>query len=282
MTRVFELCDKYYTVYAANKKWRSQGEDLRQIRKYIVPHFGQRDVAGIQYEDIETLHADLKATPYQANRVLALLSKIFDLAEKWRMRPHGSNPCRGIQRYRELRRSRYITPEEAPKVAEALDRYEVTWPKEVAFIYLLMLSGARPEEIARAQWDWLELSKAGGVLRLPDSKTGARSVYLSPRLVSLLGALENKGGVILKGARPAVLWRLLRDQLGLSGLRLYDLRHSFASAALAAGYSLDQIGELLGHRSAQTTKRYAHLMEDKAHEVAAGTSAHLERMLNPS
>lgn len=274
-----DLCTRYLKQYAVTKKPRSLAEDARQIRTYILPALGTLPAADIQYESIENLHLVMKATPYQANRTLALLSKIFTLAEKWRLRPHGSNPCAGIQRYREVSRTRYMSPAEAPHLAAALGRHAAAHPQEVAFIQLLLLSGARPEEIARARWDWLELVGEGGVLRLPDSKTGARSVYLSPRLVRLLGTIARTTGCILAGAKPAALWRLLRVEAGMSELRLYDLRHTFASAALAAGYSLDQIGALLGHKSTQTTRRYAHLMEEKAHEVAAGTSAKLEAML---
>ena len=277
-----ELCNRYLREHVASKKPRSQVEDLRQIQAYILPPLGAKLVADIQYEDVEKIHAAMKKTPYQANRTLALLSKIFSLAEKWRLRPYGSNPCAGIQRYRELPRTRYMSPVEAPRLAAALERHAAAYPQEVAFIQLLLLSGARPEEIARARWDWLELVGEGGVLRLPDSKTGARSVYLSPRLVRLLETIPITGGCILAGAKPAALWGLLRAEAGMPELRLYDLRHTFASAALAAGYSLDQIGALLGHKSTQTTRRYAHLMEEKAHEVAAGTSARLEEMLSPS
>lgn len=281
MKTVVDLCTLYLIKYAVNKKPRSQAEDARQIKAYILPAMGYKSVESVQYEDVESLHLKLKSVPYQANRVLALLSKMFALAEKWRLRPHGSNPCRGVDRYKEMSRRRYLTPEEAPKVAAILATHEESHPLEVAYVYLLLLSGARPEEIGRARWDWLELSGNSGVLRLPDSKTGARSVYLSPRLVRLLAGLPRAGVCILDGADPHALWGIVRSQAGVPDLRLYDLRHSFASAALAEGYTLDQIGELLGHRSPSTTKRYAHLMEGKAFEVAAGTSARLEAMLNP-
>jgi len=279
---VADLCDRYLKKYAVLKKPRSLAEDARQIKAYVLPALGAKILADVQYEDIEKLHAAMKATPYQANRVLALLSKMFSLAEKWRLRAYGSNPCAGIQRYKERQRTRYMSPAEAPRLNALLAAYEASRPLEVAFIYLLLLSGARPDEISKARWEWLELVGEGGVLRLPDSKTGARPVYLSPRLVRLLGTLPRTAGCILAGANPTALWGLLRVEAGVPELRLYDLRHTFASAALAAGYSLDQIGALLGHSSTQTTRRYAHLMEDKAHEVATGTSALLEKMLSPA
>src|SRR3990167_853334 len=280
MKTVADLCARYLKTHAAaTKKPRSLAEDARMIGTYVVPELGHLAAEAVQYENIEKLHDDMEGTPYQANRVLALLSKIFTLAEKWRLRPQGSNPCRGVDRYKEVSRRRYLTPEEAPRVAAVLAQQEVAHPLAVAYVYLLLLSGARPEEIGRARWDWLELSGESGVLRLPDSKTGMRSVYLSPRLVRLLAGLPRTGERILDGAKPHALWTIVRNLAGGPDLRLYYLRHSFASAALAEGYTLDQIGELLGHKSTQTTHRYAHLIEHKAHEIAAGTSAKLERML---
>jgi integrase len=276
---VNDLCDRYWREYAGTKKPRSQDEDHRLLKAIIRPQLGSRAVASIRYEDVERLMAGLKNTPYQANRVASLMSKMFALAEKWRLIATGSNPCRGVTRYKERSRQRYLTADEARALADALRRHEEDAPDDVAFIYLLLMTGARPDEIARAEPDWLQELPSGAVLRLPDSKTGERTVYLPPGVAALLTA--RRGGALRRffSRRPTKLWATIRAEIGAPDLRLYDLRHQFASAALAAGYSLDQIGELLGHRSTQTTKRYAHLIPSKAHEVAAGTSALLERMM---
>lgn len=279
---VSAACTRYINEYLTGKKPRSQLEDLRQIRAYVLPNLGGMDVAAVAYEDIRGLHKKMARTPYQANRVLVLLSKLFNLAEIWRLRPPGSNPCRGVQRYKEHSRWRHMTEAEAPRVAAAIAAHEPQYPLEVAFLYTVMLSGARPDEVRRARWDWLAKTDAGGVLEFPDSKTGARNVYLSPRLMALFATLPRSGPLILQGARPERLWGIIRAQAGVPDLRIYDLRRTFATAALAAGHTIDQIGELLGHRSAQTTKVYARLMSSKAGQVAAGASAHLEGMLNPS
>ena len=273
-----DLCNRYLREYVGMKKDRSQLEDLRQIRRYILPAIGAMPAADVQYEDIEKLHAAMEATPYQANRTLALLSKIFSLAEKWRLRPYGSNPCAGIQRYREVPRTRYMSPAEAPKLAAALDRHAAAHPQEVAFLYLLLLTGARPDEIARAQADWI----VGDVLCLPDSKTGARKVYLPPQVAGILASLPTGLPTLLGIKSPAKLWGRIRTEIGSPDLRLYDIRHHFASIALAAGHSLDQIGELLGHKSTSTTKRYAHLLPTKAAEIAASTAGAMMSFLGRS
>jgi integrase len=280
---VAELADRYLQQYAdKNKKQRSRDEDERQIEKYLLPRLGARKVYDVQHEDIERLHESMKDTPHQANRVLSLLSKMFNLAEKWRLREPFTNPCRHVARYKEAKRRRYMTADEAPRIAELLRAAESTAPRAVLFIYLLVLSGARPDEIARACREDILPRSVGGVLHMQDTKTGARDVYLPPQIMDLLARLPKKTGSLTGIRSPKKLWDRVRVAAGCPDLRLYDLRHSFATAALRAGYSLEQIGELLGHRSTQTTKRYAHLDDGMAQKAAAGTATVLERMLNPS
>lgn len=271
---VTELGKRYLREHASTKKVKSAREDSRQLHKYIVPYLGDLHVQSVQYEDIAGLHKRMTATPYQANRVLALLSKMFELAERWRLRDPLTNPTRHVNRFTERKRRRYMTNDEAPRVARALSVHGVSDPQGVAFIRLLIYTGARPSEIAEARPEWLD----GAVLNLPDSKTGERSVFLSSEALEQFHILEP----IVKGVRntPEHLWHKIRLEVGCKDLRLYDLRHTFASAALKAGYTLDQIGELLGHRNANTTKRYAHLMTDKALEVAGVTSGVLVEMMS--
>lgn len=253
------------------------------LNKYVIPKLGGLKVYTAHYEDIDAPHKAMSKTPYLANRVLAVLSCIFSYAEKSRFRLAGDNPCRHVTRFKEDKRKRYLTKAEAPAVAAALSAHAVRNPQAVAFIYLLMLSGARPIEITTARREWVECVGDGGVLRLPDSKTGARPVFLPPQVMSIIAKLPIcQDGRLFSIKSPKHLWSKLRLEAGVPDMRLYDLRHSFASVALGAGYSLSQIGELLGHTSVHATKRYAHLMEDKAHEIAAGTAGLLERMLNSS
>lgn len=276
-----EFSQRYLDQYADQcKKKRSRDEDQRQIKTYLLPRLGARKVHEVQHEEVESLHAAMKCTPHQANRVLALLSKMFNLAEKWRLRVAFSNPCRHVRRYHERKRKRYMTSTEAPRIAELLRSYETRFPHAVAFIYLLILSGARPDEIARAKHDWIEVRGTGGTLHMPDTKTGSRPVYLPPQVMTLLKCIPGTG--TLTGLKsPKHLWDRIRKEAGCLDLRLYDLRHTFASAALRAGYSLEQIGELLGHKNTQTTKRYTHLVDEVAQEAVAKTALVLEDMMSP-
>ena len=272
---VSDLCDQYLREHVPHKKSASQKEDKHQIEHYVRPRLGKKKIADVTYNDIALVHKALAHVPYRANRLLALLSKMFTLAERWGHRPGHTNPCRHIERYKEAKRERYMAREEAQAVAEALARHEEQFPQAVSFIYLLILTGARRGEIAAAKWDWLD----GNVLRLPDSKTGAKCVFLPPQAMAVVEKLPRTTGTICGLRSPRALWDKVRAEAGCPDLRLHDLRHSFASAALAAGLSLSQIGELLGHRSTQTTKRYAHLMDEAAHAAAAQTASKLAEMM---
>jgi integrase len=266
---VKEAIDRYAKEHAPKRK--TGGDAVKLLRAHLERKLGGEKVASIDHSHIHALHASLAKTPILANRVVQHASKLFNLCEipwKYRTPTHG-NPCRGIERFPEKKRKRYMSPDEAQKIAVALDKYKGEFPAGVAYIYLLILTGTRRGEIWDARWEWLD----GNVLRLPDSKTGAKSVYLPPAAMEVIGQLPRTTGTITGIGPPYKLWYKVRKEAGCPDLRLHDLRHSFASAALAQGLTLEQIGELLGHASTQTTKRYAHLVEHTAHAAAARTAA---------
>lgn len=271
---VAELCARYIDEYARERK-KSWQEDERMAAKYIAPGLGMLKVQAIRHEDIQQLHQRMRGAPYQANRVLALLSRMFTLAEVWGLRPHGSNPCAGVRAYQERKRKRYMTATEAPVIAALLRKYADSRPASVLFLYLLILSGARKGDIANARWEYLDGSK----LELPDSKTGGKTIYLPPQAMAVLEKLPRTSGTLTGIKDPRALWERIRREAGCPDLRMHDLRHSFASAALAAGLNLSQIGELLGHGSTQTTQRYAHLIDDAAQAAAGAAADYIERMM---
>lgn len=274
---VAQLCTKYLKDYAVRKK--SCKEDQRLIDKIIKPKLGKMRVEHVDYEAITKLRAGLKATPYQANRVLSLCSKMFNLAEKWKFRPNHSNPCRHVQRYREQKRRRIMDGTEATAIAAALNRYAESRPASVAFLYILILSGARKGEIAAARWEWLE----GSTLQLPDSKTGAKTIYLPPQVMAIIEKLPRSDNrTMLEIKDPTALWKIVRQEAGCPDLRMHDLRRTFASAGLMAGYSLGQIGELLGHKSTQTTAGYAYLQPAPAEAAVKTIADRLEEMMSPT
>lgn len=263
-----EVIDQYEREHAPRRK--SGAAAVKLLRAHLERKLGGEKISAIEHHHLHALHASLAKTPVLANRVLQHASKLFNLAEiPWGYRTAAQgNPCKGIERFPERKRKRYMTPDEAQKIAAALDAHRAESPAAVAYIYLLILTGTRRGEIWDARWDWLD----GNVLRLPDSKTGAKPVYLPPAAMDVIDALPRTDGTITGIGPPYKLWYKVRKEAGCPDLRLHDLRHSFASAALAQGLTLEQIGELLGHASTQTTKRYAHLVETTAHAAAARTA----------
>ena len=262
------LWAEYWKRHGQHKK--SGLQDGHNWNKYLAPIFAKLKLSEVSYTKVSDFMLSLNEAPYVANRNLALLSTMFNFAKhplEWTEK----NPCLGVKRYPETKRRRYMSLSETSKIAELLDASADKSPASVAFIYLLILTGARKSEIANAKWEWLN----GSVLRLPDSKTGAKSVYLPPPAMDVLAKLPRDGETLTCIVSPKKLWDRIRRDAGCPDLRLHDLRHSFASAALSAGLSLAQIGELLGHKSTQTTKRYAHLVEDVASASAAMAAEHI-------
>ena len=249
-------------------------EYSRSVRLFVDPVIGELRVPEVQRKDIAALHHGLRDKPYQANRTLGVLSKMFSLAEVWGWRPDGSNPCRHVKRYKEHKRERFLSPEETERLGQVLREAEEEMPSAVAAFRLLLLTGCRMSEIRDLRWEYVK----DDCIELPDAKTGGRVVPLGPEARAVLSAIprdEDNPWVIagrLPGSHLTDLqrpWRRIRKQAGLEGVRIHDLRHSFASRALALGESLTMIGKLLGHTQVQTTARYAHLARDSIQTAAA-------------
>ena len=200
------------------------------------------------------------------------MSKMMNLAEAWGLRPDGSNPCRHVKKYREDKRERYLTREELQRLGASLsdaERMKTESPFAIAAVGLLILTGARLTEILTLEWDHVDFENQ--VLRLPDSKTGAKLIYLNDAAIGLLRTMPTMAGnpFVVAGAKPGAHlvnlqkpWRRIRSAAQLYDVRIHDLRHSFASVAAGTGMSLPMIGKLLGHTQPATTARYAHLADD--------------------
>lgn len=287
------LLDRYLEDHARpTKKLSSLAEDERLIRDYLRGAFGRKKVAEVRRSDIADFQRGLAHKPYRANRCLALLSKAFNLAEVWAMRPGGSNPCRHLQKYAEAKRKRFLSPAELARLGETLAVAErdgsLAIPVEsggertvpisaavIAAIRLLVLTGARKGEILGLRWDWIDWDR--GLAALPDSKTGEKAIHLPPAALAVLETIprrEDNPHVIFGGRPGAPLvnlkdpWGAIRAHAGFNDVRIHDLRHSFASVGAAGGLSLPIIGALLGHTQAATTQRYAHLADDPLRAAA--------------
>lgn len=288
---VAQLAERYIERHAVpKKKARSVEEDRRMLRVHVLPRLGRRKVEEVTRGDVADLHHALRATPYAANRVLSLVSKMLSLAERWELRPDGSNPCRHVERFPEERRERYLSAVELESLAEALemaDREDKHGPHANAAIRLLVLTGCRLREILHLRWEDVDLEQR--LLRLPDSKTGAKLVYLNAPAMEVLSNVPRTNGFVyvIEGRNPTapradlnLPWRRIRTQAGLEDVRIHDLRHTHAAVGAGLGLSLPMIGKLLGHTLPATTARYAHLAADPMHDAADRIGAELAAAMN--
>ncbi|HWH56882.1 MAG TPA: tyrosine-type recombinase/integrase [Terriglobales bacterium] len=283
---VGDLAVRFIAEHAQPKrKKRTALEYQRLIDIHIVPALGSRKVLDVTRRDIAVLHHKLSATPYQANRILAVLRKMFNLAERWGMRPDDSNPCKHIDKYREQSRERMLSNEEWRRLGEAMREYSGA-PYPLTAIKLLMLTGARLSEVLQLKWEWVNLGRCEA--RLPDSKTGPKTIHLPLPAVDMLGSLVRVDGCpfVFPGSKPGSSlvnlqkpWRRLREKANLRDVRLHDLRHAFASVAVEKGFSLPIVGKMLGHSQPATTARYAHLANASVKAAAEQIASHISSVI---
>lgn len=341
---ISDLCSLYMKEHARqHKRAASIAADERNIRNHVVPLLGTLKVAEVSRPDIDRFKRAVssgktakrehvgpgkvilvKGGPGAANRCMALLSKMFNLAERWGLRPDGSNPCRHVEKFRETKCDRFLSDQELASLAAALREAELSKTERttaLAAIRLLLFTGARLSEILTLKWDHVDLQRCR--LNIPDSKTGAKTIYLAPPALEVLQSRSRTDGnpyVLPADGKKRYLvnlqkpWRRIRKRatvwlwqnsegpisemvaelshalgrpasydeclraaeereislpLGLSDVRIHDLRHSFASIAVAGGLSLPVIGALLGHSQPATTARYAHMADDPLRKAAA-------------
>ena len=290
---VGELAERFLEEYAAVRyKPGTLAWTRTVVRRYIVPEFGKLALAAVERTQVRELHHRLSHAPSIANMVVRTLSLMYRLAEDWGLVPEGCNPCRSVVKYPQRKRERFLTDEEFTRLGQVLDDVETEGgasPATVAAIRLLMLTGCRKSEILTLRWEHVALD--AGELRLPDSKTGARVISLPPMAVKLLAGLprDPDSPWVIPGRYPGThlrdltdAWKVIRTRAALDDVRIHDLRHSFASRALALGESLPMIGKLLGHSQVETTARYAHLARDSVYESAARIAVSLDADLRAS
>ena len=280
---IAELAERFLSEHArAKRKASTAFEYERLLNRVVLPALGKRRVGDVTKADISKLHHDLREAPYQANRALGALSKMFSLAEAWGLRPENSNPCRHIEKFKERKRERMLSPAELARLGDALAAYHGS-PYVVAAIKLLVFTGARRNEVLGLRWDWIDLDR--GEARLPDSKSGAKTLHLPPPALQVLAELPRLQGnphvIVGQKTGSAMVdiekrWRAIRAAAGLDDVRIHDLRHAFASIAASRGMGLPIIGKMLGHTQAATTHRYAHLAADPVKAAAAAVAGEIE------
>jgi integrase len=287
---VRELAERFDREHIAVRLKASTAKEYRgTLKRFILPALGRLAVPEITRADVAKFHHDLRHIPYQANRCIEVVSKMFVLAEMWGLRPDGSNPRKHIRKYPEEKRERFLSAAELRRIGEVLREMEsehIELQSAILATRLLILTGCRLGEIMTLKWDYADFDER--VLRLPDSKTGKKVVHLgAPAVEYLQGAQRIDGNPwVITGTRPGKplsdlqpFWQRVRARAGVKDVRIHDLRHTFASTAVASGQGLPMIGKLLGHTQVQTTARYAHLAAEPVRMAADAVAQNLRQSL---
>jgi integrase len=305
---ISELCDRFMAEHIQPKRKRGTAVFYRDVLNRIIKaELGSSKADKVTRSQVAKVHAKLQDTPFQANRVLAVLSSMYAFAGRTGAVPEGTNPARGIAKFKESRRERFLTAKELERLGAAIREAETKGlPWEVdeagpkakhlpkakkrftkidrfagAALRLLLFTGCRLREILHLKWEHVDVER--GLLFLQDSKTGRKTVILNAPAFAVLTGLERLGSYVVPGVDPekprADLkrpWAAISKRARLDGVRLHDLRHTYASFGAGSGLGLPILGKLLGHTQASTTQRYAHLDNDplrRATEHIGGTIA---------
>jgi integrase len=297
-----------YNERTRDKRKASTADGYDLIAKVnIAPHIGTTKAAVVTRQEVQKMHSKVGASSgkYAANRAVSVLKAAYSWGGKQGHVPEGINPASGIDRYKEEPRERFLTTDEMLSIGEAMIEAEtiglqvdagtakhapvgqrvVMSPYATAAVRLIMLTGARLREILHLRWTEVDLER--GVLRLPDSKTGKKVIYLPVAAVDIIKGLTKLGAFVIAGESAGTKkekpradlkrpWAAICKRAGVTGVRIHDLRHTFASIGVGDQMGLPVIGALLGHSNAATTKRYAHAADEvqrRAVEVIGGKIA---------
>jgi len=308
---IAQLAESFISQHVEPKrKARTAAGYSAVLNNYFVPKFGRKAAHQVSAAEISQLHLSLRDRPYQANRLLAVIASMYGFASRRGIVPRGLNPAQGIERFRESARERYLGIEELNRLGETLrlaeaeglpwrsdndkpqskhlvreeNRRTVLSPEVVLAFRLLIFTGARLREILTLQWSHIDFER--GLINLPDSKTGRKTIVMSAATIDLVRSAERRSAFVIPGLdadrsrsdlkKP---WRAIQRHAGLEGVRIHDLRHTFASIGAGASLGLPIVGKLLGHSQPATTARYAHLDADPLRRASNVIGDHLTAAL---
>jgi integrase len=275
-----DFVSTYWGDIARTWKGSTASRNMQAWRNDLAPTFGEMRVADITRADVSKWRDGCAGSrEATCNRSIPVLASLLKYAEQLHLRRRGSNPCRGMPRFKRDRMERFLSPLEYRRMANALREDEAHYPIQVAIIRLLLFTGARTGEIRDLKWEWVKPPR----LMLPDSKTGAKVIWLNSQALAIIDAQPRVEGCPLvfpdrRGTAPQKLdnwWFKFRRRCALPDVRIHDLRHSFASSAIMDNVSLATIGKLLGHYLPETTAKYAHLSDDVIADAAQRISGSL-------
>jgi integrase len=308
-----EIVELFLKEHVTAKRKRSTAQGYESLlATYAMPTFQSRKAEAVTRADVGRLHSQLVDKPYQANRLLAVMGSLYSFAEQRGLVPENFNPARKIEKFPEDRRERFLTSDELERLGAAIREGEtlgIAWwqddtaPKSkhlakeanqrtiistdaAAALRLLILTGARLREILHLRWENVDLER--GLLFLPDSKTGRKTIVLNRPALHILKAHPRVGPFVIasdSADRPRTdlkrPWAAICRRAEIEGVRLHDLRHTFASIGAGASLGLPIVGKLLGHSQPQTTARYAHLDADPLARASNIIGERLESAMAP-
>jgi len=319
---VKELGELFLKEHVQAKRKAGTEVDYRAIfQLHVFPALGELKAHDLKRADLAKLHLNMKDLAPTANRMLSVISSMFSFASRRELVPDGTNPSKGIERYRQHGRERYLSLDEIKRLGEALIEGEtegIPWkidptkptskhtpknwkgqrdkldPYAAAAIRLLLFTGARLREVLDLKWGYVDLDR--GLLHLPDSKTGRKIIVLSSAALTIIKGIselpDSKTGpteYVIRGKLPGKPrsdlkkpWEAVRNYADLQDVRLHDLRHTFASIGAGSSLGLPIVGKLLGHSQPQTTARYAHLDADPLRRATDMIGEHILRAMAPS
>jgi len=294
--RVSDMITRYLEEHTPHLAPRNAADQYTIMHKLVAPDWGNRLVTEITKADVEKLLSKIaagrarpskakpnnrarklqgvKPTPVRANRVGEVLRKMFSLAVGWGWRD--DNPASGFRRRLENERERFLTPEEIGRLAKALDAADDQ--RAAGIIRLCMLTGARVGEVRQARFEQFNLDL--GSWSKPAATTKQRKIHRIP-ISNEVATIVRQRQLVVPSGNPWLFpsdtpgqpvqeirrfWKAIQTEADLPGVRVHDLRHTFASLLVSGGASLEMIGKLLGHTQMQTTQRYAHLMDSPLRE----------------
>lgn len=271
---VAEVCSRFREWLGAHRKASTVKEYGRVLDRWVIPLWGSMKLQDLSLGDIEEQHQKMASTPYEANRLLAVLSSMMGRAVTWKLLPKEGNVCADIERYPEASRGTILTSEQMKELGEALREMTASeCSREAAnVILLLLLTGCRKGEVLTLKWDFIDLEH--GVICFPDTKTGQRTHTLGRGAIALLSTIPRVKGSPFVFPSPSNLseaysgnslsgvWERVREKAGLAHVRIHDLRHnrgSWGAKNQLGGFTLQQ---MLGHKAMATTQRYLHAFND--------------------
>ncbi|MET4241833.1 site-specific integrase [Bradyrhizobium barranii] len=308
---VEELVSKYIEEYVAEHKKASTAGLYRMLhKKHVKPRMGSTKAVVLTRVDVQRAHALMsREARVSANRAIKLVSAAYGWGSRHGHVPEGMNPASGVKLNEEEGRERFLTTAELLAIGNAMIEAETVGlpvdagdakhapvgqlvkmsPYATAAVRLLMLTGARLREILHLRWVEVDLDR--GVLRLADSKTGKKTIYLPTAALDIIKSLTRLGAFVIAGESAGTKnekpradlkrpWTAICKRAGVSGVRIHDLRHSFASVGIGDQMGLPVIGTLLGHADPSTTQRYAHLADEAARRAVEAIGGKIAAALN--